>query len=833
MLKNNNKKIINKISERTLKNNRTRNIFIILAIVLTTFMFTTVFGIGFSLVKNLSIMMLRQQGTKSSIFLNSPEDSQITKVKDSKYLVAAGIKIQTGTAETGENGTNVLLDWYDKEEFEKNFTPAISDIEGTYPEAEDEIMVSKSVLDALDINKPQKNMDIRLEQDGKDIVFKLSGWFTDYSYSKGGFRGFISENYVKKLGMTKEKDGVLCISAKSGHQQDLYSIIEKKIKLKENQEWDVVFDIQEENKDTFFVTAVCVLLLGSIIVFSGYLLIYNVMYISITKDIRFYGMLKTIGTSPSQIKNIVKKQAIRLSVIGIPSGIILGIIISFVAVPYAITMFASGNKDVMPSNISFNPFIYIGTILFAVITVLLSCRKPAKLAGKVSPIEALKYNGNNNVKYKARKGTDGGKIYKIAYRNVFREKKRAVLVFASLFMGTMAFLSVNTFIGSMKLENYVDFYLPNDYQIYTNSEDGTFEDAEQLVEQIKNIDGIKNVHLNLSADTIFEFDEEVFEPFIENWASSEEEKKELVDFYKNATDIEEKYSSPVVSVSSDMMKLYNEKARQKIDIERFEKGEICLIQTAGSIEQSEFLLGKNITLIDKESGRKKTLEIGSSPLIEEDFGLSVGYYWLKTGAPEMVLISDAAMAELCGHPDTDTIIADCDPKSERYVTSKIKEYVKTNSSVRELSIKSEISADFQSSMSSMNILGGGISAVLILIGLINFINVMLTGVYTRKGELSVMESVGMTKKQVKNMLVYEGMYYGLITIALILTLGNVIVYMVADLASSIADYATFHYPVILMFVIAAVIMFICTLVPRIVYQMVSKESITERLRGKS
>ena len=57
--------------------------------------------------------------------------------------------------------------------------------------------------------------------------------------------------------------------------------------------------------------------------------------------------------------------------------------------------------------------------------------------------------------------------------------------------------------------------------------------------------------------------------------------------------------------------------------------------------------------------------------------------------------------------------------------------------------------------------------------------------------------------------------------------------MVADLASSIADYATFHYPVILMFVIAAVIMFICTLVPRIVYQMVSKESITERLRGKS
>lgn len=76
----------------------------------------------------------------------------------------------------------------------------------------------------------------------------------------------------------------------------------------------------------------------------------------------------------------------------------------------------------------------------------------------------------------------------------------------------------------------------------------------------------------------------------------------------------------------------------------------------------------------------------------------------------MVLISDAAMADLCVHPDTNTIIADCDPEKEKYVTSRIKEYAKTNASVRDINIKSEISADFQSSMSSMNILGGGISA---------------------------------------------------------------------------------------------------------------------------
>ena len=602
MLKNNNQEIIKKISSRTLKNNHTRNIFVILAIVLTTFMFTTVFGIGASLVNNLKTMMLRQQGTKSTIFLNKPEEYQIEKAKQEKYFDAIGVKIQTGTAEIEDTETNILLDWYSKDEFDCNYTPAASGIEGTYPEREDEIMLSKAALDAMHIDKPRKGMGIKLKKDGKDLLFTLSGWFTNYNYTKGGFQAFISEAYVKKLGMSQEKDGVLCISAKAGHQSELFESLKASIKPGEGQEWEAGFDVQEENSDTAVAAIICVGLIGFIIAASGYLLIYNVMYISVTKDIRFYGMLKTIGTSPSQIKSIVKKQAGRLSVIGIPAGIILGIIASFVVVPVALGTFGIDDNGAMPSDISFNPFIYIGTVIFAAFTISISCRKPSKLAGKVSPVEALKYNGNSNVKYKAKKGTSGGKIYKMAYRNVFREKKRAFLVFASLFMGTMAFLSVNTFLGSLKLENYVDFYLPNDYSIYMSQEnDNMREEAENLARQIKDIDGIKNVHLNLSADTVFEFDEEVFKPFIENASADKKQQEEYMDFYKKATDNDEKYSSPVISVSTDMMELYNERARQKIDIERFEKGEICLLGTAPSKEDSEFLLGKNITVIDKKS----------------------------------------------------------------------------------------------------------------------------------------------------------------------------------------------------------------------------------------
>ena len=72
MLKNNNQTAVKRISVRSLKQNRIRNMFAILAIILTTFMFTTVFSIGFSLAKNINAMMLRQQGTKSTIYLPNP-----------------------------------------------------------------------------------------------------------------------------------------------------------------------------------------------------------------------------------------------------------------------------------------------------------------------------------------------------------------------------------------------------------------------------------------------------------------------------------------------------------------------------------------------------------------------------------------------------------------------------------------------------------------------------------------------------------------------------------------------------------------------------------------
>ena len=837
MLKNNNQTAVKRISVRSMKSNRIRNAVAVLAIILTTFMFTAVFSIGFSLGKNINIMMLREQGTKSTIYLYEPTDEQTAQAKKCSHLNAAGIQISTNTAQGQDNAeTSIYLDYYDKTEFEENFSPAVSDITGSYPSQENEIMLSKAALDALNIKDPTVSMEIGLNVDGEAKNFILSGWFTDYTSGAGGFQGFVSKAYSDSLGMTAEKNGVLSMSAKAGSQADLLSELNESVSLKNDEQLKSSYDSQEENSSNVMVIATVIGLIGLIIVFSGYLLIYNVMYISVTKDIRFYGMLKTIGTSPKQIKSIVKMQAFRLSVIGIPIGILLGTVISFAAVPYALNMVGSGREGAMPTDINFNVFIYIGTIIFGILTVAISCRKPAKLAAKVSPVEALKYNGQSNVKIKAKKSTSGGKLYKMAYRNVFREKKRAMLVFASLFMGTMAFLSTNAFLGSLKLENYVDYYLPNDYAIYTNSgneenseeeESEYVEYAEKLAEDISKINGITSVSVNRSADADIAFDEGVFRPFIENETEDSKTIRDMIEFYK-----ENPYSAPVIGVSSDMMKIYNKKARQKIDIERFEKGEIALVGYVESDKQSDMVKGKSITLTNSESKRSVTLEIGACPKRDDDRGINVGYYWEKAGAPSCVLVSQSVIDKLTDSPSVDNIIADCEPEAEPNVTAQIKELIKTNPCVLDTKIKSEMISDFKSSMTSMNILTAGISIILIFIGVINFVNVMVTGVFTRRKELAVMESAGMTKKQVRKMLMLEGVYYGVITLALILTIGNVIVYTVAKFAQMTADYAVYNYPWELMLIIAAVIMTICIIVPAVVYRTLSKQSVTERLRSE-
>lgn len=840
MLKNDNKDVVKRISRRSMKMNRVRNIFSILAIVMTTLMFTAVFTLCYSLFINMDIMLVRQQGTKASIYLYYPTQSQLEAVRNTEDVRAVGVRIKAGYAPLDENGDVVIyLDYYDKTEYEKNHIPAITDVHGSYPVGEDEVMMSLDALSALEINAPDLGMPIKLTlADGTEKTFLLTGWFKDYAYFSGSKEALVSKAYVEKQGFSMEEDGLLAISVKSGMQEETLEQLEAHVPLHEDQEFFSSYDSQSESMGNALVLAALAFLIGAIIIASGYLLIYNVMYISVTRDIRFYGMLKTIGTSPKQLKQIVKKQVFHLAVYGFPIGIALGTLLAFVAVPFVMDLFETGSYVAMPNDIRFSPLIYVLTILFDLFTIALGCRKPAKLASRVSLVEALKYNGmsrENGIKRK--RTTSGGKLYKMAWRNVFREKKRSILVFASLFMGTMAFLTVNTFMNGIRLENYVNKYLPNDYNIYCHisnedkSEEEMTASAMRLGESIRNIDGITFVSVNKEADVELDFDRETYLPFLE-MATGEDggTVDDLVAFYEEHTGTEQAYSAPVVSVSTELIKKHNERAREKIDVEKFERGEVCVIGTVKNAEQASAMKGKTIGMTDINSGKHRDIVVDVCMVQGDEYAFELGYFWYMMAAPSVIVVSESFMDSLSDTATVNTINADCVPEKEQEVTAQINYLTGNSDVVIATEIKTEMISSFKSGMSSLNILINGISLLLILIGVINFVNVMLTGVYTRRKELAVMESVGMTKKQIKSMLVLEGMYYGLITIGMILTVGNLIMWAVARLTMKIIDYAVISYPWLGIGIMSLLIMMVCMIVPNIIYRSLSRESVTERIR---
>ena len=123
-----------------------------------------------------------------------------------------------------------------------------------------------------------------------------------------------------------------------------------------------------------------------LIMFTGYLIIYNVFQISVTNDIRFYGLLKTIGTTGKQIRRMIRRQAFLLSLFGIPLGWIVGFALGVKLTP--IIMEQTSNTG---SFVSFNPLIFVGAAVFSLLTVRISCRKPGKMAARVSPVEAVRY----------------------------------------------------------------------------------------------------------------------------------------------------------------------------------------------------------------------------------------------------------------------------------------------------------------------------------------------------------------------------------------------------------------------------------------------------------
>lgn len=184
---NRNKGALKKVEKGMMKANRIRNIFAVLAVVLTTFMITTVFSLGINYMQNMELSSVRTAGSNADVTLNAPTNEQEQQIRSLDYVKTIGTRYMIGSAvQTNSEGreSSIVIQYYDETEWEQHFKEAISNINGSYPTQENEIMLSEDALAQLGIETPTLNMDIPLsyyDKNGQqERIFTLSGWFRSY-----------------------------------------------------------------------------------------------------------------------------------------------------------------------------------------------------------------------------------------------------------------------------------------------------------------------------------------------------------------------------------------------------------------------------------------------------------------------------------------------------------------------------------------------------------------------------------------------------------------------------------------------------------------------------
>ena len=412
-------------------------------------------------------------------------------------------------------------------------------------------------------------------------------------------------------------------------------------------------------------------------------------------------------------------------------------------------------------------------------------------------------------------------------------------------------LGVNGIVGSIKGENYIKKYYDYSFEYtdiqfeqpeQTNKEVPQFD--EHFVKQIEEIDGIKRVDTRKTVWAGIDFDEAALEGFMKikyedsGYKAEGKSYDQMLTALRGYADAGE-YGCYITTLdNNEALEEYNANHPDKpIDLEAFKRGETAISGTDNDyFLPNAALVGNTLTLTaDSTDGQATDFLIGGSFKYDDyEDRLTKGIERRKNVeiVPDILFVSEAGMGRLTKEAIISAIGVDV--QDTDYIERIDTELKAINSTLTTSDWQFESPVNrmemFDQMFYSMNLLGNGAAVLLIVIGLVNFVNVMLTGVVARKNEFAIMESIGTTKKQIRKILTLEGGIYALISTLLIMTFGNAFLFLVARAVPNMVDYAVFEYPVTLVIGLIAAIFVICLSVPAIVYKAISDETVIERLR---
>ena len=873
---NNNKAVIKKLANRSFRSNKRRNVIAVIAIALTTFLFTAVLTIGMGAKGTLEYNMAKMIGTGADALVQGLSEEQFQQLKENAMFEKVGcwvpIEIMTNT-----NRIFAEIDYADQPQLELRMqTPRI----GSAPQKANEVLVSANILKDLNIEEKigaEIPIEFKNRQSGQMYHFDMvvSGIYdtpNEKSESVIVSKAFMEENPEMMSEIAQGREGCGIYDADVIMRDS--SMVKERISEFVRSIGGNPDDRSAENyirvaPNTFLsnnsggsIMWLVAGVFGVLFMFCGYLLIYNVFEIAVTNDIRQYGLLRTVGTTSQQIKRLVNRQALYLFLIGTPFGLLFGILLGRSILPAALQMFAAdySGKNIEVSTLPYLGII-VGAILFSGLTVYISTRKSVKKASRVSPIEAIRYVEQDAVSIKRKKTNTGAVIPRMAKANLQRNKRRTVFIVISLTLSIVFLNSVFIFSSSFDEDVYIENQTRSDFRVYSPVIQAAWGDnfghdsavPEKAVEEIKEQPGVTNeayLYRNTFEDDHISCDWGT--PYVVDNTNKEQR---MLPEHLNLGVYRTENGGHTVGLTADNHPLGNVFGFSE---NFFDRLDIIEGETDLSVLKNKLWNGNNVILMGEYDDHGNFAGAESAFY----FGLSVGdtiqFYENGTPTKEFTIIAKAAatdgdvtvtgggsnIAQIIEGPrifmaenkfkeiyETPTLYGFLFDVEEQY-QQEMETYLAQDTDVAYTSILT-MKATVSGVKNVVLLIGGMIGAVFALVGLINFINLVMTNIITRRHEFATMQSIGMTNRQLRKMMISESFSYvllaGIVGTLAAAVLGITLVRSFVEISPS-SIMMTFQMTLLPALIMLILFLALAFIVPVVALRLFNNRSVVERLR---
>ena len=850
--------ILKKLTLKSLKLNKKRTIVTIIGIILSTALICAVAGMITSVQKTLINYAKSHSGNYHVCFKNIPND-ELKYIKENKnvqnYFLSKNVGY--GKLEKVENEYKpyIFVMEYDKKGLEQG---GVTLLEGRMPENSNEIVIPEHLIKSgrinytigekitLNLGKRQTKDGLELTQedalltdeseetesssksksetedleeivDTKEHTYTIVGIIERSNYK--GIEGFSAPGYTAISYMDNENDintaniSVLYSNLKDFQKktEDIKSVIEKNIGSSVTVSYNSsLIDYEGGVSDTtmaslYSVGAVVIV----IIILSSVFVIRNSFSISVSEKTKQYGMLSSIGATKKQIKKSVLYEGFYIGIIGIPLGILCGMLAVVILLQVVNVLLGDSLNEKCVFSIPI--LAIIASIVISAITIYLSCILPARRASKISPIEAIR--GNDDIKIKAKR-VKTSKITKklfgiggvIASKNLKRNKKKYRTTVISLVVSISIFISLSSFLDyGGKIVNVYYKDLGYDISVY----DGTVENYNEIT-KLDNVEEYSYSYMTEGSVDI-------------NKYGSEFGKKRI------AKDGEETNSITIILINNDYFKKFIEhlgiQSTNYKDIAILEDDAYEYIDEKTVFENYYSLKTGDSIEITLTNGEKRTVKISKKtderPMGYKNVYSNGGYLFVSED-----FIQDKT-DEKNFHVGS-LVIKSQNPDE---LENEINNLKKTNNLYSKLYINniSKYVEENQKIILLISIFLYGFIAVITLIGVTNIFNTITTNMILRSKEFANLKSVGMTTKEFNRMIRLESILYGLKSLLIGIPLGLIGSYCIYN---GIAKGLDFGYILPLKSIIIAIIFvfIIVGLTMKYSLNKINKQNIIETIR---